>query len=610
MALEQSPQHVNRANLKNDVASTSRFPSTDTTQAKLIKPNKAGRLLILQAKAWKETQQNDNNRRRPLTVDGSILRFLTPAEILHRAPVIRAVITLMTLQVTTAFAAQTYLITDLGTLPNASTASAAAINDSNQVVGTSGLDAFLLSNGKMQDLGNLGSTSSAASLNSLGDVVGSASTSSGTHLFLFHNGVLSDLGIPSGLNGGAATGVNNGDQVVGQFNGGSRRLAFSRAFLWQNGGFTDLGTLGGQSAAANGVNNSSQIVGWSLTASGQNHAFIWQNGTMQDLGTLPGGAFSSAAAINDTGAIVGSSDNSNFVSHAVLFQNGAVIDLGVPSNFTSSAANALNANGVVVGVASAGSYRGISHAFVAQNGSITDLNRLIPGNSGPWVLLTATGVNDAGEIVGTGTYNGTERAFLLTPTNQPTVPAVPIDLSTSSGDSVVVLSWEGSIGATSYNVKRSLSSSGPFTTIANVDTTTYTDKTVTNCSLYYYVVSALNSAGESPNSASVTGAPQSVPAAPSHMTAKPDHNRNLELGSAVDLAWQNNAGSCFEGNLIERSTDGVNFQALATYPPNQNTGTDGFLNPGTRYYYRVRAQSNGGQSGPSNVASVIAPPAP
>ncbi|MBV8214284.1 MAG: hypothetical protein JOZ08_13800, partial [Verrucomicrobia bacterium] len=236
--------------------------------------------------------------------------------------------------------------------------------------------------------------------------------------------------------------------------------------------------------------------------------------------------------------------------------------------------------------------------------------RLIPGNSGPWVLLTATGVNDAGEIVGTGTYNGTERAFLLTPTNQPTVPAVPIDLSTSSGDSVVVLSWEGSIGATSYNVKRSLSSSGPFTTIANVDTTTYTDKTVTNCSLYYYVVSALNSAGESPNSASVTGAPQSVPAAPSHMTAKPDHNRNLELGSAVDLAWQNNAGSCFEGNLIERSTDGVNFQALATYPPNQNTGTDGFLNPGTRYYYRVRAQSNGGQSGPSNVASVIAPPAP
>jgi hypothetical protein len=69
----------------------------------------------------------------------------------------------------------------------------------------------------------------------------------------------------------------------------------------------------------------------------------------------------------------------------------------------------------------------------------------------------------------------------------------------------------------------------------------------------------------------------------------------------------NNAGTCSEGNVIERSTDGLNFQPLATYPPNQNTGTDGFLHSGTRYYYRVRAQSNGGESGPSNVASAVAP---
>jgi len=207
---------------------------------------------------------------------------------------------------------------------------------------------------------------------------------------------------------------------------------------------------------------------------------------MRDLGTLPGGAFSSAAAINDAGAIAGSSDDGNFVSHAVIFQNGVITDLGVPSDFTSSSANALNLNGVVVGVASAGSYRGVSHAFVAQNGSITDLNRLIPGNSGPWILHTATGVNDAGEIVGTATFNGTEeRAFLLTPTNQPTVPAVPIHLTASSGNTVVALSWEGSVGATGYNVKRSNSSSGPFSTIASVNTTNFTDQAVTNCLLYY-----------------------------------------------------------------------------------------------------------------------------
>jgi probable HAF family extracellular repeat protein len=605
---------VKRTPLKNDVASTSRSPSTDTTEANLIKQNTVRRrsflqglgmagvaalpasvLLINQAKAREDTDENDDNGGRLSTGDASILRFLA------------AVITLVTLQVTTAFAAQTYLITDLGTLPGATTASAAAINNSNQVVGSSGLDAFLLSNGTMRDLGNFGGSSFAAALNSAGDVVGSASTSSGTHPFLVQNGKLSDLGIPSGFNSGVATGVNSSDQVVGQFNGGSRRQAFSRAFLWQNGKFTDLGTLGGRSASARGINKWVQIVGSSLNASGQNHAFVWQNGIMSDLGTLPGGAFSSAAAINDAGAIAGSSDDGNFVSHAVIFQNGVITDLGVPSDFTSSSANALNLNGVVVGAVATGSYRGVSHAFVAQNGSIADLNRLIPGNSGPWVLLTATGVNDAGEIVGTATFNGTERAFLLTPTTQPTVPAVPIHLAASSGNSVVALSWEGSVGAAGYNVKRSNSSSGPFSTIASVNTTNFTDHAVTNCSLYYYVASALNSAGESPNSSSATGVPQSVPAAPSNMTASPDHNPTLQLGSAIDLAWQNNAGTCSEGNVIERSTDGVNFQTLATYPPNQNTGTDAFLNSGTRYYYRVRAQSNGGESGPSNVASAVAP---
>ena len=560
---------MKRTLLKNSVASASRSPSIVTTEANLTKQNTVGR------------------HSQGLGMAG--------------------VAVLVMLQVTTALAQQTYLISDLGTLPGASSASATAINNNNQVVGSSGLDAFLLSNGTMRDLGNFGGASSAAALNNIGDVVGSASTSTATHPFLFRNGKLTDLGIPSGLNGGAATGVNTSDQVVGQFNGGSRRQAFSRAFLWQNGQFTDIGTLGGRSASATGINSTSQIVGSSLTASGQNHAFIWQNGTMTDLGTLAGGSFSNAAAINDAGTIVGSSDDGNFVSHAVIFQSGAVTDLGVPVDFTSSSANALNLKGVVVGVASAGSYRGISHAFVAQNGSITDLNRLIPGNSGPWVLQTATGVNDAGEIVGTGTFNGIERAFKLTPTNQPIVPAVPIHLTASSGDAVVVLKWEGSVGATSYNVKRANSSSGPFTTIASVNTTTFTDHAVTNCSLYYYAASALNSAGESPNSASVTGAPQSIPSAPSNMTAVPDHNPNLQLGSAVDLAWQDHAGTCFEGNLVERSTDGKNFQPLGTYPPNQNTGTDGFLNSGTRYYYRVRAVSNGGQSGPSNVASVVAP---
>ncbi|HWX20709.1 MAG TPA: hypothetical protein VN578_12490 [Candidatus Binatia bacterium] len=511
-------------------------------------------------------------------------------------------------------AVETYLVTELGSL-GGGTSTASGINNNNQVTGTSttgagGFDAFLLSNGIVHDLGNSGGDSTGAALNSLGDVVGSTTSSVTTttnHPFLFRNGVLSDLGLPAGFNTGFANGVNDADQVVGQLISGPRRTAVSHAFLWQNGTFSDLGTLGGRSASAAAINNSSQVVGSSLNAAGQNHAFLWQNGAMADLGTLLGGSSSAAAAINGAGQIVGNGSTTNFGSHAVLFQNGVVTDLGVPSGFASSTANAINIHGVVVGSTSVGSYRGVVHAFVAQNGVITDLNRLIPGNSGSWILQTATGINDAGQIVGSGTTNGIQRAFLLTPTTAVTVPAVPINVVATSGNAVVGLNWGGSVGATSYNVKRSNSSAGPFVTIAAVTTTSFTDNAVVNCSTYDYVVSALNAAGESPNSSTATGVPQSVPPAPSNLTARPDTSPNLFLGSAIDLAWHNNAGSCSEFVVVERSTDGVNFQTLATYGNTQTTGTDGFLNSGTRYFYRVRAQSNGGESGPSNIASAVAP---
>ena len=63
------------------------------------------------------------------------------------------------------------------------------------------------------------------------------------------------------------------------------------------------------------------------------------------------------------------------------------------------------------------------------------------------------------------------------------------------------LSWTGSSGATSYNVKRATVSGGPYGNIATgVTTTSYTDSGLTSGTTYYYVVSAVNSVGESPNS--------------------------------------------------------------------------------------------------------------
>jgi hypothetical protein len=71
----------------------------------------------------------------------------------------------------------------------------------------------------------------------------------------------------------------------------------------------------------------------------------------------------------------------------------------------------------------------------------------------------------------------------------------------------VALNWSASSGATSYHVKRGTSSGGPYTQVAAPTSTSYTDTALTNGTTYYYVVSALDAASESANSAQVSGAP-------------------------------------------------------------------------------------------------------
>jgi hypothetical protein len=58
---------------------------------------------------------------------------------------------------------------------------------------------------------------------------------------------------------------------------------------------------------------------------------------------------------------------------------------------------------------------GVDHAILIDDGKVIDLNDRIPAGSG-WELLFATGINERGQIAGTGFLNGQVRGFLLTPT--------------------------------------------------------------------------------------------------------------------------------------------------------------------------------------------------
>lgn len=80
-------------------------------------------------------------------------------------------------------------------------------------------------------------------------------------------------------------------------------------------------------------------------------------------------------------------------------------------------------------------------------------------------------------------------------------PAAPAALLASPGDGLVQLRWQSSFGATSYTVRRAISSGGPYSVIASgITTASYTDKTVANGTTYYYVVTATNSSGTGANS--------------------------------------------------------------------------------------------------------------
>ncbi|WP_207910715.1 alginate lyase family protein [Chthoniobacter flavus] len=89
-----------------------------------------------------------------------------------------------------------------------------------------------------------------------------------------------------------------------------------------------------------------------------------------------------------------------------------------------------------------------------------------------------------------------------------TIPAPPVALLASPGEKSVPLRWQPSLGARWYLVKRATTSGGPYTTIAKATDYSYVDTSVTGGDNYYYVVSAVNSAGESANSPEDTVKPE------------------------------------------------------------------------------------------------------
>jgi fibronectin type 3 domain-containing protein len=177
-----------------------------------------------------------------------------------------------------------------------------------------------------------------------------------------------------------------------------------------------------------------------------------------------------------------------------------------------------------------------------------------------------------------------------------TVPAAPTGLQAAAGNAQVTLNWTASSGATRYYVKRSTTSSGPYTQISTQAAGNFTDTGLTNATKYFYVVSAYNSVGQSANSASASATPvQPTPATPAGLAAAAGDAR-------VSLTWIASAGAT--SYQVKRSTtSGAETQIAA---PTSNSYTDAALSNGTKYFYVVSAVISGGDS--SNSAEASATP--
>ena len=192
----------------------------------------------------------------------------------------------------------------------------------------------------------------------------------------------------------------------------------SRPLTAQGAAYTiaDLGTLGGDSSEASGLNNLGDVVGVAATAAGATHAFLHRNGEIIDLGTLPGGSSSFATAINDRGDIVGYGGLNGFgppfreFTQGFLWRGGSMRPLGAlycPCTFNvrygTSSAFAISDAGWVVGDSQTNrqTFRG---AFAWQDGAMREIDY----DGAALNDAHAYGINDIHEVVG----DDRGRAFL------------------------------------------------------------------------------------------------------------------------------------------------------------------------------------------------------
>lgn len=311
-----------------------------------------------------------------------------------------------------------YTLTDLGSLPGASFSEAHAINNNGLVVGDSGPDGFIWDSARgMRPLPQLPGvvSSSTQAINSSGEIVGQAFGTHGendSHAVLWPNEI-QVIDLADGGEGTTASAINDSGEVAGAIN--------ARAFRWTAG--SGVERIGDDPSFANSINSSGEIVGSNPT--GYVHAVLWSSdGSVVTLfpDSPPGG---SATAISSDGWVVGRASSPLFgdsAQHAFVWSPSNSVQRvnsfsGIFSNLIPVGINAAHTVIGEAGTTNPETSSDPAHAFIWDPQSGThDLNSLLDSSGAGWKIMSATAINDFGEIVGYGiSPAGQGRAVLLTP---------------------------------------------------------------------------------------------------------------------------------------------------------------------------------------------------
>ena len=233
-------------------------------------------------------------------------------------------------------------------------------------------------------------------------------------------------------------------------------------------------------------------------------------------------------------------------------------------------------------------------------------------------VTTATGTQITGATspyVHTALANGTPYYYIVTAVNAagegapspqvsaapagPAAPAVPGGVMATPGNAQIVLSWAPVPGATSYNIYWSATAGITTATGTQITgaTSPYVHTALANGTPYYYIVTAVNAAGEGAPSPQVSAAPAvpAVPAAPGGLTATPGN-------AQIILSWDPVSGASAY-LLYSSTTAGVFTTEGQPIPPEtlfpgepSKTVVDGPLINGTTYYYSVKVLTPAGES--------------